>query len=195
MSQHNTNYPGLPNLINGSGAVSKDAGASVVYVRPKDVHLTLGDLTETENLVMWTMRTWVRGFMRDIPAAKSIVTGLRRANAKEIFNELEGLMSLYGCNARHRLDFRCPACRSLSSDEYSFLLLIGAAQSGSKDLVQAIVQEGLEPPAPRYGALLADRLAANLLAGGLELPLRTPGAAGKLSTPATPPLPGNLTLH
>ncbi len=178
MSQHNPNHPDPPSPVDGSGAASKDAGASVVYVRPKDVHVTLGDLTETESLIMWAMRTWVRGFMRDIPVAKSIVNELRSGNAEEIFDELEGFMSLYGCSARHRLDFRCPMCNSLSPDEYGFLVLIGAAQAGLKDLVQAIVREGLEPPASPHGAQRADRLAARLRAGGLELPLRISRAAG-----------------
>ena len=195
MSRHNTDHYHTPNPADGSEAASKDAGASVVYVRPKDVHLTLADLTEAESLVLWAIRTWVRGFMRDIPVAKSIVNGLRRAHAEKIFMELDGLMSLFGRNARRRLDVRCPACGSLSPDEYGFLLLIGAAQAGLKDLVQAVAREGLEPPAPSYGALQADRLAANLRAGGIELPVRTPKVAKNSSTHAMAPLPGNRTVH
>ena len=47
MSQHNPNHPGPPSPVDGPGAASKDAGASVVYVRPKDVHLTLRVETTT----------------------------------------------------------------------------------------------------------------------------------------------------
>ena len=92
MSRHNTDHYHTPNPADGSEAASKDAGTSVVYVRPKDVHLTLADLTEAESLVLWAIRTWVRGFMRDIPVAKSIVNGLRRAHARE---------DLYGTRRTH----------------------------------------------------------------------------------------------
>ncbi len=195
MSRHDIDLPHPPTPADGSEAAPRDAGPFVVYVRPRDIRLTLGDLTEAENLVMWAIRTWVRGFMRDIPVAKSIVGGLRRAHAEKIFMELDGLMSVYGRYARHRLDVRCPACNPLSPDEYGFLLLLGAAQAGLRDLVQAIAREGLEPPAPPYGALQADRLAANLRAGGVELPLRTPRGAGNPSASRAKLLPGNRTVH
>ena len=185
MSKREADCLDPPDPVDGSDAAPKGAGASIVYVRPKDVRLARGDLTETGNLILWAMRTWVRGFMKDVPVARSIVNELRCAYAEEIFGELDGLMSLYGRNARHRLDFHCPKCGSLSPDEYGFLLLVGAAQAGMKDLVRAIAREGLEPPAAPYGALRADRLAANLRAGGLELPPPTRRAAGKFPMPGT----------
>ena len=185
MSKREASHLDPPGPVAGSDAAPKGAGASIVYVRPKAVRLARGDLTEAGNLILWAMRTWVRGFMKDVPVARSIVDGLRCAHAEEIFDELDGLMSLYGCNARRRLDFHCPGCNSLSPDEYGFLLLVGAAQAGMKDLVRAIAREGLEPPAPPCGALRADRLAESLRAGGLELPPPTRRAAGKFSMPET----------
>lgn len=183
MSRDNADRLEPSDPIDESGAAPKDAGASIVYVRPKAVRLARGDLTETGSLILWVLRTWVRGFMKDVPVARSIVDELRCARAGEIFDELDGLMALYGRHARRRLDFRCPRCDSLSPDEYGFLLLIGAAQAGLKDLVRAIAREGLEPSAIPRGVLRADRLAATLRAGGIELPPPVPGGAGKRPVP------------
>ena len=179
MSRDNANRLEPSGPVDESGAAPKDAGVSIVYVRPKAVRLARGDLAETGSLILWALRTWVRGFMKDVPVARSIVGELRCARAGEIFDELDGLMALYGRHARRRLDFRCPRCDSLSPDEYGFLLLIGAAQAGLKDLVRAIAREGLEPSAVPRGVLRAGRLAATLRAGGIELPLPASGGAGK----------------
>lgn len=168
---------------------------SVVYVRPKDVHLTITDLDDIERLVLWTMRVWVKGFMCDLSVEKSILTRLNRPNASEIYAEVEGLMSLYGRAARHPLDFRCPMCVSLSPDEYTFLLMISAAQAGIHDLVRAITEEGLNVSSTRCGALIAERLAAKLTIGGLVLSLKTYSYHGDSREESPAVIPFKRTLH
>ena len=71
----------------------------IIYMRPKEVRMALEDLSENEQLLLWAMRTWVQGFMCDIPVARSIITGLHRLNAKEVLREIDGLMALYGSAA------------------------------------------------------------------------------------------------
>ena len=168
---------------------------SVVYVRPKDVHLTITDLDDIERLVLWTMRVWVKGFMCDLSVEKSILTRLNRPNASEIYAEVEGLMSLYGRAARHPLDFRCPMCVSLSSDEYTFLLMISAAQAGAGDLVDAISREGLRASSTQYGNLIVGRLAGQLTLGGLQLSLRTYHHLNASQTPFLEVSSYKKTLH
>ena len=168
---------------------------AIVYMRPYDVHLTLNDLTETERLLLWAMRTWVRGFMNDIPVTECFRNRLDFRYAPGILDEIDGLMSLYGSAARHRLDFRCPACKSLSADEYGFLLMTSAAQNGLEDLVHAIAEEGLKPPAHKYGALQAERLARAFRLAGLELPLRTHGPVPEPDSQAIETTSLDQTLH
>ena len=177
------------------GRPDGSAPHSVVYVRPKDVHLTITDLDDIERLVLWTMRVWVKGFMCDLSVEKSILTRLNRPNASEIYAEVEGLMSLYGRAARHPLDFRCPMCVSLSPDEYTFLLMISAAQAGAGDLVDAISREGLRASSTQYGNLIVGRLAGQLTLGGLQLSLRTYHHLNASQTPFLEVSSYKKTLH
>ena len=168
---------------------------SIVYVRPKYVHLSINDLDDAERLVLWAMRVWVKGFMRDLSLEKCILTRLNRPNAPEIFTEIDKLMSLYGSSAQHALDFRCPLCVSLSPDEYAFLLMISAAQAGAGDLVDAISREGLRASSTQYGNLIVGRLAGQLTLGGLQLSLRTYHHLNASQTPFLEVSSYKKTLH
>ena len=163
------------------------------------------DLPFGEQLLVWALRLWVRGYMtqdsgdaEDLPAA--LRRGFHQANLDAGYSLLDELLSIVSVSARARIDVGCPCCVGIGDDEQLFIAVIAALQRDDFPTGRRLLGYWLTASGVRLALAPALRLARLLTRRGLALRPRTilrPAeereAAAAPRLPTVDPAPG--TLH
>ncbi|MAN79963.1 MAG: hypothetical protein CMM77_00685 [Rhodospirillaceae bacterium] len=141
---------------------------------------TFLDLPFGEQLMLWGIRLWMRGFHDASPDQTILRTGFKLAGVPDAHSVLDGLMTVITTAATDTIDIRCPDCPDISVDEHLLMDVIAGLQSpgsGGSTLFAC----RLPPTARRAGMELAGHLAALFSGAGLWIRPRQ-----RVRNPGTP---------
>jgi hypothetical protein len=130
--------------------------------------MTFMELPFGEQLMLWGMRLWMRGFRDGTPDQTILRTGFKLAGVPDAHPALDSLMTVITTAATETIDIRCPECRDISTDEHLLMDVIAGLQSpgsGGSTLFAC----RLPPTARRAGMELAGLLAAVFSGAGLRI--------------------------
>jgi len=123
-------------------------------------------LPRLETALLWAMRAWVLGLLRDTDVAPRIVAVFTRLGAPEAMASFDGLMRGLAHGARRVLDVNCVCHPRVSGDEQSLLDACALRQAGRWQDALALLGTLTTPAAAAACNDSAARLMAVLNAAG-----------------------------
>ena len=105
-------------------------------------------------------------------------SGFAAANLDEsALGAFDELFQAFAAGARRPIEFRCPSCPLLSTDELRLLETLALLQRDRRAAAEALLGAWLAPAARRVALAAADVVACALAEAGLTLPWRIAGTA------------------
>ncbi|MEQ8603202.1 MAG: hypothetical protein RIB45_07760 [Marivibrio sp.] len=102
-----------------------------------------------EQFLLWSLRTWVRGFDDQPWKLAEMREGFAAINAGEAGDHLDQAMTLFAGGAEGRVDINCPRCPSVTADEHNLVLAIALIQRGWEASATRLLSDWLPPAALR----------------------------------------------
>lgn len=112
---------------------------NIVYLTPEKVNIGTTDLTGCEQLLLWSIRTWVIGFMRKHDVNIALIRAFKRYNIPEACTALEHFMYCLSFGAKRTIDISCPLKSSLSPDELTLMNIFANYQKGHSSLATCML--------------------------------------------------------
>tara|TARA_R110002073_G_scaffold92685_16_gene217195 strand:+ start:3395 stop:3922 length:528 start_codon:yes stop_codon:yes gene_type:complete len=113
----------------------------LVYLTPKKVTLVTSDLTSTEQLLLWSLRTWVLGYIRKAPVQDDISRAYSHYKVPEASTLLAHFMYALSFGAKRTIDISCPLKSGLSPDELTLLNIFSNFQAGNMSLACCMLND------------------------------------------------------
>jgi len=134
-------------------------------------------LSFPEQFLVWAVRAWVEGYKSGSGRAGLLREGFALAGAVDGWLLIEELMSILAAAAKHPLDVRCLACKTLGDDEAPLLAALGGLQQGDSAAAIVLADRWLPPTAARAAFRLFEQLAVQLGRAGMHLRSARPPAS------------------
>ncbi len=106
---------------------------SLIYLDPKQIHITTCELKSTEQLILWSLRTWVMGLIKRRCVFKEIYHAYDYYKVGIAALDLSRVLSSLSCYAKRNIDIRCPLSSHISPDELTILNMLSHYQSGNME--------------------------------------------------------------
>lgn len=124
------------------------------------IHVESSDIPFGERLLLWSLRMWVRAYVRRYNDHPLLQNGFKLAGAPAAYLALDDLMSVFATASTSSMDIRCPNCSEISADEHCLLTLVAEFQHGSTPCeAEDILGVWLPPAARRVAQTHAKELA------------------------------------
>lgn len=107
---------------------------SLNYLNPKYVQINTKDLKSTEQLVLWSIRTWVMGLLQRQCVLAELYHAYDYYSASSAAIDLDLFMRSLTKGACRDMDIRCPLSGHISPDELTFLNILNGYQSGNSEI-------------------------------------------------------------
>ena len=131
---------------------------------------TPSTLPLVEHVLLWSMRVWVIGSLRDVDVADRIREIYGRLRAVEASSDLERFMQALSRGATRILDVNCVCYPEVTADESALLDVFGLRQQGCEEEALALLARMVTRNAAIAGCHSASRLVLALNAAGQTLP-------------------------
>lgn len=132
----------------------------------------LGDLTESEQLVVRAFRRWLAGGAQREMLWRTLAHELDGTDARAALKGLEATIRVLGAHASRNIAYHHPCCASLGADEAGLLTLVTAVQRGQHTLARMVAGTFVHPPGTKILLAATEMFAAALTRASRELPLR-----------------------
>lgn len=130
-------------------------------------------LNYPERFTVWAARVWIECFRDDCQTCPRLENMFRHAHLSDHAGPFYEFFTLVAHGARRKLDFRCPGCKNVGTDEHLLLTLLSAQQWGSPATATSVLTDWLHPAAARRAIYPARLFAHGLSEAGLILDCRT----------------------
>jgi hypothetical protein len=120
---------------------------SLTYLSPKYVQINTSDLKSTEQLVLWSLRTWVMGLIHRRCVLGDLFHAYDYYTAGTAAIDFDRFLRNLTKGAKRNIDIRCPLSSHISPDELTFLNILHNYQSGNThygDIMLLEMQENTE---------------------------------------------------
>ncbi|MBL4801965.1 MAG: hypothetical protein JKY45_08725 [Emcibacter sp.] len=114
---------------------------NIIYLAPKEVTINTSHIKCYEQLLLWSIRTWVMGLIRKIETKDTLKQAYGQYKIPEASIALSHFMYCLSFGAKRALDIRCPISGSISPDEITIMNFITSAQRGNTPLAESILND------------------------------------------------------
>lgn len=114
---------------------------NITYLTPKTVTITTSDIKCCQQLLLWSIRTWVMGLIRKFdtkPKLKQAYNHYKIPEASSAFNHFMYCLSF---GAKRSMDIRCPLSGSISPDELTLMNFMTYCQQGNTVLADCMLDD------------------------------------------------------
>lgn len=136
-----------------------------------DTHQTK-DLKTSENIALWSIRTWVWSVALQKQTGPLLKSGLEKAGCADAASPLSALLHIVGETATRDLEIHKSGCPSLSADEKRLLHTLAAQQNGHILEAFDVLVNLLPGAAVRLALTQAEAVSASFARAGLFFPER-----------------------
>lgn len=81
---------------------------NIVCLTPKKINISTRDLSCCEQLVLWSLRTWVMGLVRKIDVRDDLKRAYGHYKVAEAGRDLDHFLYALTFGAKCKIDVRCP---------------------------------------------------------------------------------------
>lgn len=127
-------------------------------------------LSQLEQMLLWSMRCWVTGFMRGRDVVPRIAEAFGSLAAPAAAGYLDGFMWAIGYGATRQIAVDCPCQTRVSRDEAQLLDVLRLQQGATAEHAARLLDGMLTRSAALVASSSAARLVATLNAAGHVLP-------------------------
>lgn len=128
------------------------------------------ELPHAEATLLWTMRVWVIGHIRQQDTSDRIADAFRAIGAPGAQDGLESFMWALSRGARRPLDVLCLCRKEVSADERLFLYAVAMIQQDEAAEALARLETLLSDAAAGIALRAAESIADDLVGAGIHLP-------------------------
>lgn len=107
---------------------------TLTYLCPKKVTLMTQDLKCCEQLLLWSIRTWVIGYRQKYNPKTELQRAYSRHKIPEAYAPLDHFMYCLSFGPKRTIDINCPLKGSITADEITLLNIFAAYQNNSSSL-------------------------------------------------------------
>lgn len=132
----------------------------------------VSDLKTSENIALWTIRTWVWSIVCEDQATSCFTGGLEKAGCSDAAAPFSALLHIVGETATRKLEIHKAACAELYDDEKRLLHTLAALQNGHTLEAFDVLINMLPGAAVRLALAQAEQVSACFARAGLLLPER-----------------------
>eukprot|EP00752_Nemacystus_decipiens_P017983 g16116.t1 len=136
-----------------------------------------------EQFLLWSLRSWVKGFGDQPWKMAEMREGFAAINAGEAGDHLDLAMTLFAGGAEGAIYVNCQRCPTVTEDEHNLLLVIALLQQGWEQSAARLLSDWLPPAALRLCLPHFSQAAFAMDDAGYRAPVRDRA----LRTPDAPP--------
>lgn len=130
------------------------------------------ELKTSENIALWTIRTWVWSVAHQKQTGTLFKNGLEKAGCPDAASPLTALLHIVGETATRKLEIHKSNCPHLSDDEKRLLHTLAAQQTGHTLEAFDVLVTLLPGAAVRLALVQAESVSASFALAGLLFPER-----------------------
>ncbi|PCI34265.1 MAG: hypothetical protein COB54_00255 [Alphaproteobacteria bacterium] len=114
---------------------------TLIYLTPKQVSITTADISAAEQLLLWSIRTWVMGMKRKTDFKTELERAYQAYGIPDASTLLDLFMYCLSFGANRSIDIRCRLNGSISPDELTLLNIMANCQQGKTDLAGCLLAD------------------------------------------------------
>lgn len=130
----------------------------------------MSDLSDGQQLIVWSFRRWLSGEQNWSTVWNELAVRFGAEPARPILTSFIRLVDAIRSGARRAVHYHQPCCPCVGADEALLTSIVGAAQSGRRDLVRTYALEMVQDPMADALVERALDLATALSNRGVEVP-------------------------
>lgn len=114
---------------------------NITYLTPEKVTISTSDMQCCEQLLLWSIRTWVMGAIRKVDSKHKLQHAYESYKIPEASTALDHFMYCLSFGAKRAIDIRCPLSGSISPDELTLMNFMAHCQQHNEILARCMLRD------------------------------------------------------